>query len=85
MKLKKPPVAFLGSRFATSARNFDVALFGAPHGTPYRGIDNRPYERAPNALRKAVKADQAFIEFLGFRFRRSLAWKGAQIPLRRSR
>ena len=68
MNLKKPPVAFLGSRFSASARDFDVALFGAPHGTLYRGIDNRPYERAPNTLRKAVKADQAFIESWDFDF-----------------
>ena len=68
MKLKKPPVTFLGSRYSTSARDFDVALFGAPHGTPYRGIDNRPYERAANALRKAVKADQAFIDSWDFDF-----------------
>ncbi|WP_119272869.1 arginase family protein [Taklimakanibacter deserti] len=68
MKLKKPPIAFLGSRFSASARDFDVALFGAPHGTPYRGIDNRPYERAPNVLRKALKADQTFIESWDFDF-----------------
>jgi agmatinase len=68
MKLKKPPVAFLGSRFSASARDFDVALFGAPHGTPYRGIDNRPYERAPNVLRKALKADQTFIDSWDFDF-----------------
>ncbi|MGE3874043.1 MAG: arginase family protein [Parvibaculaceae bacterium] len=68
MKLKKPPAAFLGSRFSSSARDFDMALFGAPHGTPYRGIDNRPYERAPNVLRKALKADQAFIDSWDFDF-----------------
>jgi agmatinase len=68
MKFKKPPVTFIGSRFSASARDFDVALFGAPHGTPYRGIDNRPYQQAPNVLRKAVKADQAFIESWDFDF-----------------
>jgi agmatinase len=68
MKFKKPPVAFIGSRFSASVRDFDAALFGAPHGTPYRGIDNRPYERAPNELRKAVKGDQAFIESWDFDF-----------------
>jgi agmatinase len=68
MKLKKPQVPFLGSRFSTSARDFDAALFGAPHGTPYRGIDNRPYERAPNVLRKALKADEAFVESWDFDF-----------------
>jgi agmatinase len=68
MKFKKPPVAFIGSRFSASARDFDIALFGAPHGTPYRGIDNLPYARAPSELRKAVKGDQAFIESWDFDF-----------------
>ncbi|MGE4249138.1 MAG: arginase family protein [Parvibaculaceae bacterium] len=76
MKLKKPPVTFLGSRFSASARDFDVALFGAPHGTLYRGIDNRPYERAPNVLRKALKADQAFIDSWDFDFGGPLLGKG---------
>jgi hypothetical protein len=30
MKLKKPPVAFLGSHFAVSARNFDEKLARMP-------------------------------------------------------
>jgi agmatinase len=68
MKLKKPSVPFLGSRFSASPRDFDVALFGAPHGTPYRGIDNRVHERTPNVLRRALKADQAWIESWDFDF-----------------
>lgn len=68
MRLKKPSIPFLGSRVSASAGNFDAALFGAPHGTPYRGIDNRPYERAPDVLRKALKADQAFIDSWDFDF-----------------
>jgi agmatinase len=68
MKLKKPPVAFLGSRYSPSARDFDAALFGAPHGTPYRGIDNRANERAPNVLRKALNADRDFIGSWDFDF-----------------
>jgi len=68
MKLKKPSAAFLGSRFSASARDFDVALFGAPHGTPYRGIDNRSHERAANVLRKALKSDHTFIESWDFDF-----------------
>jgi agmatinase len=68
MKLKKPTATFMGSRFSVSARDFDVALFGAPHGTPYRGIDNRPYERAPNALRKAIQADKGFSDSWDFDF-----------------
>src|SRR5262245_34362877 len=68
MRLKKPSVPFLGSEFSKSARDFDAALFGAPHGTPYRGVDNRTYERATNVLRKALKADQAFIDSWDFDF-----------------
>jgi agmatinase len=29
----------------------DAVLFGAPHGTPYSGIDNRVHERSPQAIR----------------------------------
>ena len=68
MKLKKPSATFLGSRFSASARDFDAALFGAPHGTPYRGIDNRPYAQAPGALRKALTSDHAFIDSWDFDF-----------------
>jgi agmatinase len=68
MKLKKPVAPFLGSRFSASARNFDIALFGAPHGTPYRGIDNRVYQQAPNALRKAVRSDRSLVDSWDFDF-----------------
>ncbi len=68
MKLKKPRTAFLGSRFAASPKNADAALFGAPHGTPYGGIDNRPYETAPNALRKVLQPDKAFLDSWDFDF-----------------
>ena len=68
MKLKKPRTPFLGSRFAASPKDAEAALFGAPHGTPYRGIDNRPYETAPNALRKALQADRAFLDSWDFDF-----------------
>ena len=43
MRMKKPSPPFLGSTFAASPKGCNAALFGAPHGTPYRGIDNRPY------------------------------------------
>jgi agmatinase len=76
MHLKKPAVPFLGSRCSASARNFDAALFGAPHGTPYRGIDNRPYAQAPSVLRKALKSDHSFIDSWDFDFGGSLLGKG---------
>lgn len=68
MKLKQPQIPFLGSSFSAAARDFDAALFGAPHGTPYRGIDNRPYETAPSSLRKVLKADQDFVASWDFDF-----------------
>lgn len=68
MRMKKPSTPFLGSRFAVSPKNAQAALFGAPHGTPYKGIDNRPYEKAPDVLRKALKADAAFLDSWDFDF-----------------
>jgi agmatinase len=68
MKLTKPRTPFLGSSFATAPKGADAALFGAPHGTPYRGIDNRPYETAPNALRKALAPDRDFLDSWDFDF-----------------
>src|SRR5690349_10801975 len=68
MTLKKPRIPFLGSRFAASPKNAQAALFGVPHGTPYKGIDNRPYEKAPDVLRKALKADAAFLDSWDFDF-----------------
>ena len=35
----------------------DAILFGAPHGTPYPGIDNRVHEDAPAAVRRASNLD----------------------------
>lgn len=66
--MKKPRIPFLGSRFAASPKNAQAALFGVPHGTPYKGIDNRPYEKAPDALRKALKFDVAFLDSWDFDF-----------------
>lgn len=66
--MKKPRTPFLGSRFTASPEHAQAALFGAPHGTPYKGIDNRPYEKAPDALRKALKNDAAFLDSWDFDF-----------------
>ena len=35
----------------------DIAFFGAPHGTPYEGIDNRAHEGTAEAVRSALKGD----------------------------
>jgi agmatinase len=76
--LKKPRTPFLGSRQAASPKDADVALFGAPHGTFYRSIDNRPYETAPNALRRALQADKTFLDSWDFDFGGPLLGKAGQ-------
>ncbi len=78
MKLKKSRQPFLGATLATSPKGAEAALFGAPHGTPYRGIDNRPYETAPGALRKALQADRAFLDSWDFDFGGPLLGKTGQ-------
>jgi agmatinase len=35
----------------------DAAIFAAPHGTPYDGIDNSPHASTADALRQAISAD----------------------------
>ena len=54
----KPKIpAFIGTAFGKSAKGAGVGLFGAPHGTPYRGIDNRIHAGAADAFRHAMAAD----------------------------
>lgn len=50
-----PP--FMGATPADDPQGFGAVIFGAPHGTPYGGIDNRIHEEAPDAFRKAVAED----------------------------
>lgn len=43
---------FFGAHAATlDALDADAAIFGAPHGTPYPGMDNRAHEGTAEALR----------------------------------
>lgn len=44
----------------------DAVLFGAPHGTPYRGIDNTPFANAPDALRDALEPDANWTDHWDF-------------------
>ncbi|WP_348647224.1 arginase family protein [Aestuariivirga sp. YIM B02566] len=81
MTMNKPRIPFLGSRVAASAKNAQAALFGAPHGTPYKGIDNRPYEQAPGILRKALKNDAAFLDSWDFDFGGPLLGRNGQYRL----
>jgi agmatinase len=50
-----PP--FMGATKSQSPKGFSAAIFGAPHGTPYPGIDNRVHRGAPDAFRHALHAD----------------------------
>ena len=44
----------------------DAVLFGAPHGTPYAGIDNEPYATAPDVLRAALEDDARWTDHWDF-------------------
>jgi agmatinase len=55
-----PP--FMGAVQSTSPEGHAAAIFGAPHGTPYPGIDNRVHRGAADAFRKALKADREWLE-----------------------
>lgn len=54
-----PP--FMGAVHAQSPKGFSAAIFGAPHGTPYAGIDNRVHKGAPDAFRMALRDDRDWL------------------------
>jgi agmatinase len=54
-------VPFMGTRFAKTAKGANAAVFGAPHGTPYKSIDNRVHASAADAFRKALEEDSAWL------------------------
>jgi agmatinase len=58
--------AFLGATSSRSAQGFDVAIFGANHGTPYPGIDNKVHAGAPAAFRQALAADNEWLDHWDF-------------------
>jgi len=66
--MKRPDPPFLGTEYATSAKGFDAAIFAAPHGTPYRGIDNRVHAKTGSMLRNAIADDAEFAESWDFDF-----------------
>ncbi len=50
---QNPPPTFFGVTRADVADGAAVAIFGAPHGTPYPSIDHRMHAAAPDAFRRA--------------------------------
>lgn len=53
--------ALMGTSPAKSAKGAQAAVFGAPHGTPYKTIDNRVHQTAADAFRLALKEDAAWL------------------------
>ncbi len=49
--------AFMGTVSARTPAKANLAVFGAPHGTPYKGIDNRIHAKAADSFRLALKED----------------------------
>jgi agmatinase len=44
----------------------EAAIFAAPHGTPYDGIDNRPHAQTADALRQAISGDAGWRDHWDF-------------------
>ncbi|MBE7185331.1 MAG: arginase family protein [Methylobacterium mesophilicum] len=57
IEFNTPRWPFFGASLAAGTEGCDAAIFGAPHGTPYPEIDNRPYASAADTLRHALHAD----------------------------
>ena len=53
---------FMGAVTSESAEGYDIAIFGAPHGTPYPGIDNKIHKTAPDAFRAALQQDAEWLD-----------------------
>ena len=73
-----PP--FMGAQPATSPDGFEAAIFGAPHGTPYQGIDNRVHATAPDAFRAALADDREWLAHWDFDLGGPLLGDGLKLP-----
>lgn len=62
MVTRKPIPAFMGTTRAKNAKGAQLAVFGAPHGSPYKTIDNRPHQGSADAFRLAVASDAAWVD-----------------------
>ncbi len=61
-----PMVPFIGAARETGIAEADLVVFGAPHGTPYRDIDNVPFAAAPDALRRTLEDDARWLDHWDF-------------------
>lgn len=77
--LKSPVLPFYGAIAQSHATHCMAAIFGAPHGTPYPGINNRIHEAAPDAFRIAMKEDSLWIDHWDFDFDGPLLRPGIRV------
>ena len=77
--VRKAKPCFMGAVPAKSPKGFAAAIFGAPHGTPYKSIDNRIFATAPDAFRKALAADAEWLDHWDFDLGGSLLQYGLKI------
>jgi agmatinase len=68
----KAATAFLGCKPTVTSKDSRLAVFGAPHGTPYRGIDNRVHAKSANCFRGAMQVDAQWVTHWDFDFERPL-------------
>jgi agmatinase len=57
---------FMGSKQGRTAKGASAAIFGAPHGTPYKSIDSRVHAKAADSFRMALKEDALWLEHWDF-------------------
>jgi agmatinase len=65
---KSRVIPFMGTVAAKQPKGADLAVFGAPHGTPYRGIDNRIHQKAPDTFRHAMHIDAPWLSHWDYDF-----------------
>lgn len=59
-------IPFIGADKEADITDADLVVFGAPHGTPYRDIDNEQYAGAPDTLRCALEEDARWLDHWDF-------------------
>lgn len=57
---------FIGAQKETGIADADLVVFGAPHGTPYRDIDNKQFAAAADAFRGAMAEDAQWLDHWDF-------------------
>jgi agmatinase len=60
--------AFMGTTPAATPAGAQAAIFGAPHGTPYKPIDNRIHAGSADAMRAALGGDALWLDHWDFDF-----------------